>query len=141
MKAQLIITFILGGLLFSCQQPTGQKARQGQEAEEAVKEQTVNEVLPARAYRAKLEETSELQLVDVRTPEEYAQGHIQGAENINFFDEDFEQQLEQKLDKEQPVYIYCRSGNRSSKAAARMEALGFKAIYDLEGGYMNWPKE
>ncbi len=141
MKVQSIIIFLLGIGLFSCQQATGQQASQNQGGEEAVKEQTVNEVLPTREYKARLKKNTNLQLVDVRTPKEYAQGYIQGAENINFFDKDFEQQLEQKLDKEQPVYIYCRSGNRSSKAAARMGALGFKAIYDLEGGYMNWPRE
>ena len=85
-------------------------------------------------------EIPNLQLIDVRTPEEFAQGHIDGALNLNFYDDDFTQQLEQKLDKNRPVMLYCRSGNRSGQAASQMVTMGFKELYDLKGGFMAWPK-
>lgn len=79
-----------------------------------------------------------IQLVDVRTPQEYEAGFIRNAINIDYFDqENFASKFE-KLDKEKPIYIYCRSGNRSQKAAAKLDSLGFKKIFDLKGGYMNW---
>jgi len=81
----------------------------------------------------------DVQLVDVRTLKEYDDGAIGDAINIDFLQNDsFTNQFE-KLDKEEPVYIYCRSGNRSGKAAKQLEKMGFKEIYDLKGGYMNYP--
>ena len=78
-----------------------------------------------------------VQLVDVRTPEEYDAGHIEKAVNIDFLAEDFEDAI-QKIDKDRPVFIYCRSGGRSGRASKLMKELGFKKVYDLEGGYLNW---
>lgn len=78
-----------------------------------------------------------IQLIDVRTPEEYAEGHIENAVNIDFLNETFEQKI-QKIRKRKPVYIYCRSGGRSARAATAMEKLGFKKIIDLQGGFMAW---
>lgn|SRR5690606_22357257 len=81
---------------------------------------------------------NKVQLVDVRTPGEYKGGHIKKAINIDFFNRtDFERSFE-KLDKEKPVYLYCRSGARSQKAAKRLIGMGFTQIYDLKGGYMHW---
>ena len=75
------------------------------------------------------------QLVDVRTPNEFRQGHYKNAENIDFFDRiNFDKKLE-KLDKNRPVYLYCRSGMRSNKAAKKLAQMGFQEIYDLSGGY------
>ena len=83
--------------------------------------------------------TKNVQLVDVRTANEFKQGSIGKALNIDFFKkEDFNINFE-KLDKEQPVYLFCRSGARSQKAAAKLIAMGFTKIYDLKGGYMSWP--
>ena len=76
-------------------------------------------------------------LVDVRTPEEYASGHIDGAININIFDQNFKQELE-KLDKSQAVSVYCKVGGRSAKAANIMKEMGFEEVYDLDGGIRNW---
>lgn len=79
----------------------------------------------------------EVQLVDVRTPSEFAGGHISNALNIDINNADFDAKIQQ-LDKSKPVYIYCQSGKRSSNAARRMESLGFTKIYDLKGGIMSW---
>lgn len=79
-----------------------------------------------------------IQLVDVRTPKEFKAGHVKGAILINFYDENFNQISEQKLDKNQPVYLYCRSGGRSAKAAKMYKDAGFKKVYNLLGGFNAW---
>lgn len=76
-------------------------------------------------------------VLDVRTPEEFNDGHLDGAVMINFYDSDFEQQLE-KLDRNQPVFVYCRSGGRSAKVHAMLEKLCFKNITEMKGGYLAW---
>ena len=78
-----------------------------------------------------------IQLIDVRTPDEISQGFIKSAKFANFFDTDFYQNASAQLDKSKPVYLYCRSSNRSSKAAAILKEKGFK-VYFLEGGYTQW---
>ena len=79
----------------------------------------------------------DIQLIDVRTPEEYQEGYIKNAILIDYFSEDFNNKI-QELDKEKPVYLYCRSGNRSGKASIILLDLGFTEIVDLEGGYEAW---
>ena len=79
-------------------------------------------------------------LVDVRTSEEFADGHIKGAINIDYLAENFSIEI-QELELESPVLLYCRSGNRSSKAMKTMKELGFKEVYNLEGGIKGWISE
>ncbi len=98
-------------------------------------------VLEAEAYKAKMAALGEVQLLDVRTPEEYGAGHIEGATLINFFDADFVERTAAAFDKDKPLMLYCRSGNRSAKATAKLKAAGFKEIIDLKGGYNAWPKQ
>jgi len=78
-----------------------------------------------------------MQLVDVRTPEEYATGHIPNAQNIDFLDAEFEMNI-QSLDKSKPVIIYCQRGSRSAKCASKLIANGFVKVYDLDGGFAQW---
>lgn len=82
---------------------------------------------------------SDVQLVDVRTPQEFKDGYIKNAININIYDADFETKI-QSLDKTKPVYVYCKSGGRSQQAAHKMIDLGFTEVIDLQGGYMAWDK-
>lgn len=82
----------------------------------------------------------DIQLIDVRKPEEFSSGHLENAVNMNFYDDDFEDQI-QTLDKSKEVYLYCRSGGRSGKAAQKLEEMGFTKVYDLEGGILNWEKQ
>ena len=84
-----------------------------------------------------LMDTEEIQLVDVRTPSEYNEGHVPDAQNINFYDENFDQQIE-TLDKSKPIIVYCKSGGRSAKCASKLVEKGFEKIYDLEGGFSQW---
>ena len=76
-------------------------------------------------------------MIDVRTPEEYAGGHLKNAININYNSGDFEEELG-KLDKHKPVMVYCLSGGRSSRAANKMQDVGFAEVYNMDGGIMNW---
>lgn len=79
-----------------------------------------------------------VQLVDVRTPEEFKAGHIKNAKLINFFDSDFKEQSTTLLDKNKPVYLYCRSGSRSVKSAKIYKEAGFTKVYNLLGGFNAW---
>ena len=78
-------------------------------------------------------------IIDIRTPGEYRDGYIDGAVNINFYDRNFLEQVS-KFDKEQPIFIYCRSGNRTSSASRKLNKYGFKLVYDLDGGIKNWKR-
>ena len=88
-------------------------------------------------FEALLAKDATAQLVDVRTPEEYAAGHIEGARLINIYDADFTDQIN-KLDKAKPVMVYCAAGSRSGSAAKQMSKMGFKKVYDLAGGMGAW---
>ena len=77
--------------------------------------------------------------MDVRTKNEFLQGKIKDAINIDVLSTDFETKID-KFNKSEPIYIYCRSGNRSQKAARIMVTMGFQNIIDLEGGYIKWNK-
>jgi len=85
-------------------------------------------------------ELEDIQLIDVRTAQEYSEGHIDNAQNIDYFSETFEADIA-KLDKNKPVIVYCKSGNRSAKCAKKMEEAGFVKIYDLDGGISKWRHE
>jgi len=79
----------------------------------------------------------EIQLVDVRTKEEYQTGHIKDALNIDVKDPNFKTNIN-KLDKNKPVLVYCRSGKRSGDAAEILRGMGFTKIVSLEGGMLSW---
>jgi rhodanese-related sulfurtransferase len=93
--------------------------------------------LDPQNFDKKLKEKSGSILIDVRTPAEYAQGHLANAKLIDVRSSDFKSQVN-KLDKSKPVFVYCKAGSRSSSAADILSDLGFKEIYDLSGGIMAW---
>ncbi|HQW68970.1 MAG TPA: thioredoxin domain-containing protein, partial [Flavobacterium sp.] len=95
------------------------------------------ETIDGKRYSDKLSNTKNPQLLDVRTPEEYAVEHLENASNVNWNGDDFVSKVE-KLDKSQPVFVYCKVGGRSSQAADKLAELGFKEIYNLDGGIMKW---
>lgn len=80
---------------------------------------------------------SSIQLVDVRTEGEYLEGHLKNSHNICVTDDNFKDQVA-SLDKEKPVYVYCKKGGRSAQAAEILKDMGFKKIYDLKGGILLW---
>lgn len=88
-------------------------------------------------YEQMSQEQSGLQVVDVRTVEEFEAGNINSSANIDYYAADFKEQMGQ-LDRKRPVVVYCKRGGRSSKAAAICKELGFEEVYDIEGGYDQW---
>ncbi|MDH5671256.1 MAG: rhodanese-like domain-containing protein [Myxococcales bacterium] len=78
-----------------------------------------------------------LVVLDVRTDAEFAEGHLAGAVQLDFYAADFEAQIS-ALDREPPYLLYCRSGNRSGKTLEIMKRLGFVEVYELEGGISAW---
>lgn len=88
-------------------------------------------------FSKKLSENPEAILIDVRTPEEFAAGHIENSRNFDWNGDDFNNQIS-TLDKTKPVYVYCLSGGRSGKAASQMRSDGFKEVYELNGGILSW---
>lgn len=81
-----------------------------------------------------------VQLLDVRTPQEYAEGHIAGALNINVQSDDFQRVVEKELTKDSTILVYCRSGRRSMEAAEILNKLGYKVI-NLKGGIIEWKED
>ena len=81
-----------------------------------------------------------VQLVDVRTPKEYAEGHIDGALNLNVQSDDFKELAQRELSKDSTVLVYCRSGRRSLDAAEILTSLGYKVV-NLKGGIIEWKED
>jgi rhodanese-related sulfurtransferase len=98
----------------------------------------VYQVLNVDQYDKQIK-SGEVLIVDVRTPNEYNSGHIEGAVLCDVTAGSFDQKI-QEYAKDQPVYIYCRSGSRSAGAMRKMKAMGFTEVYDLRGGVINWTK-
>ena len=93
--------------------------------------------LGANEFSEKLKSEKTKHLIDVRTPEEYAEGYILGAKNIDWNASSFDAELD-KLDRNTPLYVYCLSGGRSGNAIRKAKDMGFKNIYGLNGGIMSW---
>lgn len=89
------------------------------------------------AFDKKLNSATNPQIVDVRTPEEYKKGHVKDALNVDWNSDEFDRMIK-ALDKDRPVYVYCLSGGRSTKAVERLKETGFSEIYEMEGGMMAW---
>jgi len=99
----------------------------------------VDTVAPATAAEIITTESNEV-VLDIRTPEEYDQGIIEGAVNIDFYDDDFAVQLD-ALDKDAHYVVYCNSGNRSGQANSIFEDLGFTDVTEIDGGITAWYSE
>lgn len=121
-NGQPMIFVLLALLMWSC----GSGSSQAQEVKRINNDELMG-MLP----------NADLQLIDVRTPQEVSAGQIAGARNIDYSSRDFMTELG-KLDREKPVAVYCAVGGRSARAAQALKELGFRQIYDLEGGIRNW---
>ncbi len=97
----------------------------------------INTTVNVIDFQTKLNQLKDVQIIDVRTPEEYNEGHLANSKNINIRTSNFEQQLAM-LDKTKPVMVYCRSGGRSANAAQKMDELGFQEVYNMDGGITQW---
>jgi len=81
---------------------------------------------------------SELQVLDVRRPDEYKSGHLANATLVTWGEKDFEKQALAKISKDKPVLVYCRSGRRSTAATEALTGLGYTKVHNLEGGITAW---
>jgi thioredoxin len=124
MKFRSILFLLLSFVILSC---NGQ-------SEENIK------TIEAKAFAEKINTTPNPQIIDVRTPEEFNSDHIENAKNVNWLGDNFVKDAE-KYDKTKPLFVYCKSGARSKKAAEKLDELGFKNIYQLEGGFLKWDTE
>ena len=120
-KIILIISIVIG--VFACVKN-----------DERVKNITVDDL------KLILKESKNIQLLDVRTPSETSKGIIFDAKQINLVSNDFEEKAIEILDKEEPVYIYCRSGTRSKIAANVLVENGYD-VYNVKGGYLEWTRK
>lgn len=120
MKIIIIISLISSFLLFQCKRS----------------KETSSELISAHQMKELLKQDS-VQLVDVRTAEEFCEGHIKNAINIDFFSPDFDLKMA-ALDNSKPLILYCRSGRRSAKSVLKLSDKDYVFIYDLEGGIIQW---
>lgn len=96
-------------------------------------------LLSSKDFISKYKSTKDAVLVDVRTPAEFNVSHIPSAINVDYENANFESEVK-KLDSSKTYFVYCRSGNRSSKSVVIMKNNGIKNIYDLQGGISNAPE-
>lgn len=94
-------------------------------------------LLSADEFNGQFKDYPESILLDIRTPEEYAKGHLLKAINVDWLSGEFEARIS-TLDTASRVFIYCLGGGRSASAALKMKEMGFKEIYELEGGILMW---
>ena len=104
-----------------------------------VENQIIKEISVAEAYTMIQANAGKADFVvlDVRTPSEFASGHLAGAILIDFNASNFTTEVD-KLDKTKRYLVYCRTSNRSGQAVAVMKSLGFKEVYDMDGGIVAW---
>lgn len=100
---------------------------------------------PAKDAPVKIEQAEKLiadgvQLLDVRTKEEWDEGHLKGAKMVTVTEKDFLEKAKAALDPKKPVLVYCRSGGRSAKATKALREAGFTTVHDMEGGITAWQK-
>ena len=120
------LLFVLGLILFSVSGCKGQ-------LDTGLKDISVEEM-------QSLLKIDDVQLVDVRTPEEFKAGYIANAQNIDYYSPTIDEDI-LKLDKNKPVIVYCRSGKRSRDCSEKLLEAGFQKIYNLEGGIIQWEHE
>ncbi|WP_397546420.1 rhodanese-like domain-containing protein [Rhodothermus marinus] len=130
MKTRIIwLLSLLLGFTAAC---TTERPDTPQTTTAAVTDTTAIVRLTAEEFLARY--TPEAVVIDVRTPEEFAQGHLKGALNINVQAPDFRAQIQAlDLDPDRPVYLYCRSGRRSQLAAEILREMGFRRLYNIGG--------
>lgn len=85
-------------------------------------------------------DNSDFIILDVRTPEEFQEGYIENAINIDYYSDSFKEELD-KLNKTKTYLIYCKSGNRSGKTLNLMEKLNFEKVHNIQGGIISWKSE
>jgi thioredoxin 1 len=101
-----------------------------------VKAQTFS-TLTATEFDKKATATKNKVILDVRTADEFKEGHLPAAIQIDYYASEFKNRVKQ-LDKSKPIFVYCKGGGRSSSSCEILKGLGFKEVYNLEGGIIDW---
>ena len=130
-KRVLLPVLLMVTLFVSCSSDKGQEEKASEGGEKVITLVNIVE------FHELLEQQEGLQVVDVRTPKEFDLDRIPGAVNIDYWADDFVSRVGH-LDKDKPVALYCAAGRRSAEAASKLEEMGFKKIYDLDGGMRAW---
>ncbi|MCX2454290.1 thioredoxin domain-containing protein [Pedobacter sp. PLR] len=102
--------------------------------------QNSSKTISAVEFQNQLKNAGKAVILDVRTPEEFNTGHLDQAKNLNIYDATFQESIS-KMDKTQPVYVYCKGGGRSANAVKKMQELGFATVYELKGGIVAWEQQ
>jgi rhodanese-related sulfurtransferase len=123
--------------LAACEPSSPPPAETDEGAESTEGAQASVENVDAKAASALLKENSDLVVLDIRTPEEFAEGHIEGAQNVDFKSPDFESKLSQ-LNPKGRYLMHCRSGARSTSSLPTFEKLGFENLIHLNTGFNDW---
>jgi phage shock protein E len=110
-----------------------------QDKPEAPRKTAFEDIKPDKFDTLRKSDTNNIVLLDVRTKKEYTEGHIPGSVLIDFNSDDFDKQIA-KLDKSKTYLVHCAAGGRSARACKKMDQLGFKKLYNLEGGMGAWEK-
>jgi phage shock protein E len=112
---------------------------QAQDKPAPAKKPAVENIKPDKFDALRKSDTNKVVVLDVRTKKEYSEGRIPGSVLIDFNSPDFEKQVA-KLDKSKTYLVHCAHGGRGSRACKKMDELGFKQLYNLEGGITEWEK-
>ena len=99
------------------------------------------ETKPIKVEQAASQIEKGVQLLDVRTKEEWDEGHLAKAKLVTLSDDGFDERAKAVLDPAKPVIVYCRSGNRSAKAVEKLREAGFTSVRSMAGGIVAWEKE
>ena len=99
---------------------------------------TIAKEIAPEKFQDMAKDTANVQILDVRTPQEWQTGIIHNAMEINFYDPNFQKEVAQKLSKDKTVLVYCAVGGRSHQAMEQMHSMGFKAVYSMQGGINAW---
>ena len=135
---RVLLSFGISLLLFGCQAQQEPANAVEQTSAGVVKAQQVNPFADLNAEQAqKLIADGELVVLDVRTDREYQSGHIENAQHIDFYGQDFKSKLAE-LPKDKKYLVYCASGNRSGQAVTMMKELKFEEAHNMSGGIGAW---
>lgn len=131
------IILISVGLFFTACNAQNQAKNKTEEQPATQQQSAIYKDVNVNEFKKLVDQLDNEVILDVRTPGEVSQGMISGAQHIDFYADNFKDELK-KLDKDKPVLVYCAAGGRSAQAQAMMKDMGFKEVYNLLGGYTAW---
>jgi len=129
-KKSTTIFFLFAAFILACGQET--KKESSQEKSDSTTPMTIHEDISVAEFTSMYDPNKHI-LLDVRTPEEWNEGHLENAIHINYYQDSFEDEIK-KLDRDKSYFIYCKSGGRSGKTLHKFKEIGFVEAYNIEGG-------